>query len=438
MPLPNSAPSALSLDVHPLASVWNSAGKKASTPLLTFCLVLQLGGARALDTGGEVGDRAGQILLLLTFVVGLVVLVQSRAATIVYRASWPILFLPLLAIISSVWSIWPYLTLKMGVTYWLTTLSALALAVTAPPPVALGALVRAMGYTCILSAAVAVFIPSVGVHQADDAIQAVHAGLWRGILGHKVGLGLFSGVTLPLLLAFRRESFSFPFWLLAVACTTACLINADSTTGKLAAVFLLFLLLSFRIEKLVKLVLGMTIVFLFLVLSDLLNILVPILGKSSDLTGRAEVWPLVKWATTSTPVGALIGHGYVAGFKMLVGPMIEPFLDETPSDSHNGFLELMVYFGYLGSTLVYAAHFWLFRRSYALLTLPNVTSRALLTVPMSLLLVAVFINYSEAHFMIIGSVFTQITMMIAVWAAAPQPARELSSDLEVGRAVPAE
>jgi exopolysaccharide production protein ExoQ len=388
-------------------------------PLLTTCLVLQLGVARAFSfdpsQGIADGNPASHLLILATYAITLAILATNPKAMAVMRQCWPIMALPLLAITSSLWSAWPLLSFKSGISYGLTTLLGFAIAISLPPSIALGVLIRAMAYVCIVSAAAALFVPQVGVHQAHDTIQAVHAGLWRGVLGHKVALGLFSGLTLPLLLMFRRSTFSAPIWLLAVASTAACLLNAGSMTGIAVAMMLLAVLFLLRNKQLTNVVIGVVALFLILMFTEVLNIIFPFLGKSSDMTGRTDMWPLIRVATTSTVLGTLIGHGYVAGFKIVVGPMVEPFLGIMPSDSHNGFLELLVEFGYIGVGLVLAAHAWLFCKSYSLLQGANSIRHEFATVPMSLILIGTFLNYAESHLMVFGSVFTQITPILAVW-----------------------
>jgi hypothetical protein len=41
-------------------------------------------------------------------------------------------------------------------------------------------------------------------HQSGDAIQAVHAGVWRGIFGHRNTLGLWAGLSVATVLIFGK------------------------------------------------------------------------------------------------------------------------------------------------------------------------------------------------------------------------------------------
>ena len=408
----------------------------AIVSLLTFGLVLQMGLARVLSFNPS-GDNAtrgtviSQLLLLFTYLIGAATLATAPHAAQILRRCWPMLALPAFAMLSSLWSVYPALTLRAAIAYALTSLLGLAVAVYLPPLKALGVMVRAMGYICILSAACALLLPQLGVHQADEAVQSVHAGLWRGILIHKVNLGLFAGLTLPLLLFYRRTAYnSSAFWLLAVVSAAACLWNAGSVTGILGAAVLfsvLTLLQSMlRTSKVgartsIKIALTVILVLTALVWSGALNSLSLLLERSPDLTGRAELWPEVATVIRSNAIGILIGYGYVAGMQTLVGPSIAGIIGFTPSDCHNGYLEMVVAFGYAGSLLPLLVHAWLYRGSKELLlTFPS-TAAKLGVLPMSLLVTAAFLNYSESEVMVLGSIFTQLTPFVAVWIVMGQP-----------------
>ena len=420
--------------------------------VLTLCLVLQGGMARvfSFDPGSDEGTRGtfvSQLLILATYAVTLAVLAMSPNGLRMLTRCWPVSILPVIAAVSALWSVYPVMTLRSAISYAFTTLLGFAIA-TLPPALALGVVVRAMGYVCILSAACALLLPELGVHQASDLVQSVHAGLWRGILVHKVTLGVFSGLTLPLLLFYRRMAFAnSAIWVLAVSATLACLVNAELMTGVLGAVtlFMFLFLFSQAVSRtgsgrnsMINMIIGISLLLLMLTISGLLNWLATLLDKSSDLTGRADIWPAIKAAISSSPIGTIIGYGYVAGMRVFVAPALRPQLGIEPSDCHNGYLEVMVAFGYVGAIVVFAIHAWLFRGSKRLLLNSSSRSAKLAALPMSLLLTGAFLNYSEFLLMVYSSIFTQLTPLVAVWLVgrSPRPSRPRSSRASIGQLHP--
>jgi exopolysaccharide production protein ExoQ len=399
-------------------------------PLLTLCLVMQMGFARALSfdpasADGTRGGPASQLLILATYAVTLGVLAISPNGFQMLARCWPVSALPVIAALSSLWSVYPVLTLRSAISYAFTTLLGFAIATALPPAVALGVVVRAMAYVCVISAACALLFPEIGVHQASDLIQSVHAGLWRGILVPKVTLGVFAGLALPLIIFYRRVAFRLTLvWLVAVLAAFACLWNAESMTGVLGAVMLTTLLLLFRLamarmgssrRSMINIIIGVSLFILVLTISGLLNWLAGFLDKSQDLTGRADIWPAIKSVVTSSPIGTFIGYGYVAGMRSFVGPAILAQIGIEPSDAHNGYLEVVIAFGYMGAMVVLLIHAWIFRGSKRLLLDVPSGSARLAVLPMSLFLTGAFLNYSESLLTVYSSVFTQLTPFVAVW-----------------------
>ena len=275
--------------------------------------------------------------------------------------------------------------------------------------------------------------------QSRYLAQFIDEHFWLGILAHNVTLGAFAGTALPLLVFYRRLSFRFlPVWLAAVAAALLCLVNADSMTGVAGAVVLTILLFLFRRalrmvgaqrRTIIMMTLGFSLLLLLLMISGLLNWLAAYLDKSQDLTGRADLWPTINAVVASSPLGTILGYGYVAGLRMFVAPAIQPQLGFEPSDLHNGYLDVVVAIGYLGATIVFLVHAWLFSRSKRLLLEAPTNSANLAALPMSLLLTGVFLNYGESLLMSSSSVFTQLTALIAVWlvsrpaGSSPRPTR---------------
>ena len=418
----------------PLREPTNVPRSSSLALLLTLCLVLQWGGARifnfdpsAMD-GGTKGTVLSQLLIFGTNAAAVWIVLVSPNTRDLLRRCWPIMLLPGLAIVSAIWSVYPYMTFRAGLSFALTTLLGFALPGALPPVAALAVLIRAMSYCCLLSVVVAVFLPQLGVHQATDTIQAVHAGYWRGILGHKIGLGIFAGITLPLLLFYGRLAFRWT-WPIFAGCALACIVNANSMTANAGFLLLLLLLPAFRLaanqrnEGLVNVLVGLAILTLCAVVFGAMNWLAVLFDKSTDLTGRADMWPFISAFIYAEPLGRFIGYGYVAGMKVFVAPAIAPFVGMEPSDAHSGYLEVLVAFGYLGALVVLMVHLWLFKGMRRLLLTAAKEYTHLAAIPISLFFVAALLNYSESLLMSYASIFTELTPLAAGWIyqlASPQ------------------
>jgi O-antigen ligase len=358
------------------------------------------------------------------------------------RLCWPVILLPALAILSSLWSVFPIATFRAGVSYGLATLLGFTIAGALQPALALRVVIRAMGYCCVLSLLTALLIPELGVHQASDSIQIVHAGYWRGILGHKITLGILAGTALPLLIVYG--SLVFPWiWIAAAICALICLLNAASTTAYAGTITFGALLMSFRAVTKnpatnrvgIDFVIAIAIFMVIAMNWGIFNWLAILFEKSSDLTGRTDLWSVITATIHSTVWGPLIGYGYLAGMANFVAPAVAGVLGVTPSDCHNGYLEVMVAFGYPGAIIVFLVHFWFFRRSRLLLFTVSSQYRALGAIPMSLFFAGATLNYSESLLMNYASFFAHLTPLAAVWSFRLQEADwRQSSRLGVVRA----
>ena len=402
--------------------------------VLVLSLVLQLGLAQSvsLDPSNEQGSRGqltDELLRFTTYLVGVAVLFSAPNALRILRRCWPVLWLCTIAMLSTLWSVHPSTTLRASISLFLAVLFGFSLA-TFPPASTLKIVIRALAYVCMLSVGCALFIPELGVHQATDFAQIVHAGLWRGILGHKVNLGMFASITLPLLLFYRTVAFrSILIWLVAVSSATACLVFAGSSTGFVIAIIFSALLASLRyaaqvepsIRRLpVNAVIGSYLLFFFLTAKGYLGAIIVLLGKEPDLTGRTIMWPLISDLISSHAFGRYFGYGYVAGQRDFIAPNLLATLGFTLSDPHNGYLGTLVAFGYVGAATVFLVHCWLIRGCMRILYNAPRTSAQLAAFPISFIAAFAYMNYAETILMHHASILTYVTAILAVWATDPQ------------------
>lgn len=334
------------------------------------------------------------------FAVG-VILTTPKALELA-KSCWPLLVLCGLAIVSALWSAHISGTVNQGVQLTFFVLLGIALAGKLGSVEALRLVIRCLSLMCVLSAVLGLLIPEWGQHQATDKEQFVHAGLWRGVFSHKIQLGTLAGVTLTLLIFYGRRAFDYPIsFAIAVVASMLCIVKAGSATGLASALFMMGMLffthkISLRGNGVRRPILRTVVFALILVIvimfSGALDELVILLGRSSDMTGRAGYWPfIIDYVNAQGPV---LGFGYRQFW--VVGNAIRVSAGMYMGEAHNGFLEMIVDFGYSGATLVIGIHVWLLCRSAQLLKMVPASVARLATFPFAFIATLLFSSYAES------------------------------------------
>lgn len=220
-----------------------------------------------------------------------------------------------------------------------------------------------------VSCVVSIALPHVGV---DYAL----GGAWRGIMWQKNGLGAISGfctllwlrewLTVP---ANRRRS------TLGILLCLFVLVMSKSSTSLLATVLGIACYLLTRRQLIggrhtgLIASLGLLLVVLYAALlsymllgrlpdwDDLTGPVSALFNKSTDLTGRSEIWRLLWIAIDQHPIW---GIGYGAFWTGDGGPAqyITNLFGWTPAHGHNGYLDLLNELGYVGLSLFACMLLW--------------------------------------------------------------------------------
>jgi O-antigen ligase len=368
-----------------------------------------------------------QIISAGTELVALVTIFGSRGISRMVGSCWPILIMIALALMSTIWSIDRAGTLRATNVFATTSLFSLALLGRLGSTECLRFVIRMMALGCALSITWVIVFPHEAVHQATDQAQSVHAGLWRGIFTHKQGLGAFAGLTTGLLLFYGRIAFGSPLLRVgATICGIACMIGSESTTGFLTAIITPALLYgcyavakfppgarSGKFNTLLLSGLALVAAFHFGVFDFVLRLL----GKSSDLTGRTDIWPLALEFFKNSGA-ALLGGGFGSGFAQ--------YIIDAPIDS--GYIDKIIEFGYVGSTVIFAMYVWMLLAGRRLIIETSPARAALDIFPFSILTVVMVINIMEGLFMEkhITTVLTAIAAGLTVQGRAVSTDRRAS------------
>jgi exopolysaccharide production protein ExoQ len=345
-----------------------------------------------------VGSRILQITNLSCTLYGVALILTSRQSRHIVLQCRPALLLVIFAFSSILWSLDPSSTFRGGYILLSTTLFGLALASRLSPTACVKTLLQALALTCVLSVIWVVLFPDLAVHQAGDRIQFQHAGLWRGITSHKQGLGVIAGLTTGFLLFYGSAAFpSFIVRLAAFAAGVACLVGSGSVTGLMTTMILSAMLyITYWIavsprqaRKGVLGVMGGTIAVLYAAFHfGALDFVMPLFGKSADLTGRTDQWP---WVIDNISGSApLLGGGFASGWEDLWAPAIS--ID-------NGYIEVFGSFGYIGMVILFLVYGWALFGGVKMIRSASRPTAHIEILPFNIMFIELFLNVTEASFL---------------------------------------
>lgn len=318
----------------------------------------------------------------------------------------PMLILIIVYCLSTIlWSPYPVVTLKRSIQLIGLTLVGIAIS----PPIGgkqqlirtmLGTLMALMGFSFVVS----LVLPRIGV---DYEL----GGAWRGVLTQKNTLGAISGLCVVLWIkeslgsTFPRSicyfGILFSLFMLVMAKSSTAILVATLGTGIYLLVRRRYLNGEFdgrrlSISLLVVALLGLHI---FYVVqgrlpewSELFAPFGALFNKSTDLTGRTDIWRLVLLEVQRHPV---FGIGYGAFWLGEGSPsqMIINALHWIPLQAHNGYLDILNELGIVG--LVIMASVFIFHiRNLIKLTLIDREEAAIHWAMLILILIS---NLSESE-----------------------------------------
>lgn len=331
---------------------------------------------RTVDLFANVATRdtsyaEGSVMLPLVF--GTLFLVAAavawtQRATVLHQLRHMNPFLVLMlcwCLASMLWSPYPVVTLKRTIQLGGFILIGLVIS-----PALAGRLLALRSILATLSVLLA--ISFLVILFAPSAIGIDHAlgGAWRGIFWHKNVLGMVAGFCFLLWCReLHQGEWSKPLCLAVGIFAMFMLIMAHSATSVIVAMLGLavYLLLARRYIANIRfaLVIGLglllsamfALLFFFAALGrlptwdELMMPVAALFGKSTDLTGRTDIWRLVLLEASRHP---LTGIGYGAFWLGTGSPSqyIIDILNWLPLQAHNGYLDIYNELGIVGLGLL--------------------------------------------------------------------------------------
>ncbi|MEL6160354.1 MAG: O-antigen ligase [Cyanobacteria bacterium J06627_32] len=317
------------------------------------------------EGGGQMVEAVGGNLLLPAMSmalyslagVGLLFFWQSGLRRLIFTPQAIALIILLLIFIASAkWSDYPRYTLRRSILISGATTFAVYFSIRFNFKQQLKMLAIALGCTALLSVLFGIFIPQYGIMSLPP-----HEGAWRGVHMHKNDLGpqmaFISVFLVGILYSNLFRGGGRLFVAISMVCSVFLVLVSQSTTGQLAmiALFLIFIVCnSLKLNYLYMVPIVGTILLVAgagsLYLQSNADQLFGAFGKSSDLSGRDQLWPPILEMVSRKP---LFGYGY-EGFWRGFGSPGEAIWNTvgwpTPH-AHNGFLEILLAAGWVGGTL---------------------------------------------------------------------------------------
>jgi exopolysaccharide production protein ExoQ len=298
------------------------------------------------------GSLAWQLVLGGCYLSAAIILIPYYRETLfVVRRNWSLASLVVLALVSCLWADLPSLVLRHSIAVFGMTLFGVALAVRLSLEEQLRLLSWVLRIIAVLSVLCVLFLPSAGMSNLPD-----QQGEWRGIFGYKNALGstMALSVLVEWLLPADTLVSKLVSWL-ALLISAVLLVFSTSITPLVA---LLGGLLFIEIYKFVmlrlRLPLYVVVLGALLIVASGVTVLfvdseraIGALGRSSDLTGRTEIWNMVLSYIPERPV---LGYGYSGfwGGAAVESATVDRALGSMIMYSHNGYLEILLNLGAVG------------------------------------------------------------------------------------------
>jgi len=359
------------------------------------------------------GDLVMQIIWLAVYGVTLLLLAARARSTLLLlgRERWLILLCGLAAA-SVIWSAAPGVTFRRTIALFGTTAFGVYLASRYTVAELLRLLCWVLGAAMVLSVAVVVYAPNLGIGSGDTG--------WLGIFVHKNTLGRTMALTILVFLFQLRQRGTanrlVSVAMLGVACLT--LLGSQSIAGMLTAATVVVTVPLWPILRLQRTLVVASAVFVLMVVITAacwigtdIEVMVATVGKDPSLSGRAGLWVAVMDSIASRP---WLGHGYSAFWLGWEGDsaVIWRVIGWLPPHAHNGILDLGLELGAVGVAL-FAVGFAVAIGRAAVLIQRTRTVCGLW--PISYLVFMVMVNLAESTILVRNSIFWMLYVVACVW-----------------------
>lgn len=337
-----------------------------------------------------------------------------KVLTHITRGNIVVWIVVLLVVASTLWSDYPQFTLRRSIIVLGATIFGTYFATCFNFKQQIQALIWAFCAVAFMSLMLGAFVPRFGT-----MTQPPHTGSWRGVYMHKQGLGNQMALCGSFFLAlFNNDLFKQQKKLIIFGLISSIFLVAASrsSTGLISFAVLAFVIYVCQSRKFGFGVMSFIVLFFsafglsaiaFYILDNLETVF-GWFGKDMTVSGRDELFPVVWELIHQRP---WLGYGYEAfwqGQYSHAGTVWQAIGWPAPH-AHNGLLELLIAFGWIGTSIFLWTLGVNFVRSLYLIRIDK-TSEYIL--PFLFLLQMVLSNMTERN--LLGS---GVTWILYVWVA---------------------
>jgi exopolysaccharide production protein ExoQ len=299
------------------------------------------------------GDKRFEAILAVAyfavFLIGLIHFRRSRYAAL-HTPALPALLV--LAITSAAWATFPGVVVRRTIGLTGTCLFGVIVGATLSASEQLRILRWVLRIAAAMSLAMVILLPRHGI---STSMTDLGGGGWRGIFNHKNALG--AAMALAILVEWLVPTRALLSRIAKVAWLglyCVLLVFSNSMTALTAIALTFVILYAFRIFRnqyklpLPALLGGALVIGGFFLANP--GSIAGTLGRSSDITGRTELWHWVIQMISHRP---WLGYGF-SGFWGGASPdyaLVVRMIGWTPMYSHDGYLEIMLSLGVAGLLL---------------------------------------------------------------------------------------
>lgn len=320
-----------------------------------FCVLLLMSGAfidLIVNPAGSVassvsGDENG--MLMWAVIDSLIILVcflhGRQLVRVACRQPWILAFVGW-AVLSVLWSDFPLLSVRRVADLSCTMALGFFLGMKVEMKVLLRLVAWAMAFTIPLSFIAAIFFPSIGIMDRLDAVG------WRGVFGHKNGLGSSMGIAIiAFVCLFWDQQRNRLMWLAFLFPAVVLLAFSRSMTATIVTVVTICigLLRTLRLPPAKRVALYAVALILALgatlYLQDRMDKVFAAMGRDSSLTGRLPLW---KYSTEAVLQRPFLGAGWDGFWPGKAGDRIRVWVRWEAPHAHNSFIEMALNIGVIG------------------------------------------------------------------------------------------
>ncbi|MFY9805029.1 MAG: O-antigen ligase family protein [Candidatus Acidiferrales bacterium] len=343
-----------------------------------------------------------------------------RAIVEMIRENKFLVALVLLAVLSTIWSEDPGLTLRRSAALVGTTLFGVDFAVRYSIRDQLRLLAIALGGIVALSVVVQVFFPG-----QIPTVDLAYPHAWVGLFEQKnVFARIVVLATMVILTAVRRSPGGILTAVLAVAAAIGLIVATESMTSFLALGGMMLVLLlaptlrwTARVRRAVQLFGAVIAAPALYLLVHYRNSLTEMMGRNSSLTGRVQIWG---YSLASIALKPILGYGYSAFWVASAeATRIDAALNWTVPHAHNAYIELALELGLVGLATYVVAYLLAIKRAAVFMRLEPGNSAKW---PLVYLCFVFLHSFTENHFVVGNSIYWMLFVAAACSVTQVAPA----------------